>query len=77
MSTSFRGDFQGENSSSATLSLRSFLGKAVFVGAEDIAVLRCANQAEKCRPGDVFIPQITAAGDEHDNVDVAIRRGAV
>ncbi len=83
MSTSSRGDFSGESlpskgiTESGGLSLRSFLTQAVFVGADDICLLRCCQRADQCRPGDVFIPRHTAAGDEHDNVELAVRRGAV
>ena len=73
MSTSF----PAEGSANSALSLREFLEEAVFVGAEDILVKRCVDRAEKCQPGDVFIPRHNAAGDEHDNVEEAIRRGAV
>lgn len=59
------------------LSLREFLSEAVFVGAEDIRVSRCVDRAEKCKPGDVFVPKHNAAVDEHDRVEEAIRRGAV
>ncbi len=78
MSASFRGDFPGESRPQAEiLSLRGFLQEAVFVGAEDIGVSRCAPRAALCQPGDVFIPQHAAAGDEHDHIEEAIRRGAV
>ncbi len=86
MSTSFRGGFSDKNSSSTAggaanraveLSLRGFLTGAVFVGAEDIAVTRCAHRAADCQPGDVFIPLHSAAGDEHENIDQAVKRGAV
>lgn len=82
MSTSFHGDFSGEKrpqagAQSGTVSLRGFLREAVFVGAEDIIVSRCTPRASLCRPGDVFIPQHSATGDEHEQVEEAIRRGAV
>ena len=67
----------GAFSRSQPVRLREFLPEAVFVGAEDIEVRRCVNRADRCRPGDVFIPQNTAASDEHDKVDEAVRRGAV
>lgn len=73
MSTSFSNGVFSRN----PLSLRGFLKEAVFVAAEDIMVRGCANRAELCQPGDVFIPQHSATGDEHDKVDEAIRRGAV
>lgn len=78
MSTSFRDGFSGKSDSqSSGLSLRSFLSEGVFVGAEDILVTRCAHRAEDCQPGDVFIPLHSSAGDQHDKIDEAIRRGAV
>jgi UDP-N-acetylmuramoyl-L-alanyl-D-glutamate--2,6-diaminopimelate ligase len=78
MSTSFRNDFPGESRTPTDpLSLRGFLREAVFVGAEDILVRRCASRAALCQPGDVFIPHYSALGDEHDQVEEAIRRGAV
>lgn len=73
MSTSFSGE---NSSSNQAINLRGFLKEAVFVGAEDIEVRRCVNRADKCQPGDVFIPQHTAACDEHDNAEEAVRRGA-
>ncbi len=57
--------------------LREFLSEAVFVGAEDIEVRRCVDRADKCQPGDVFVPRHTSARDEHDHAELAIRRGAV
>ncbi len=79
MSTSFSSD--DSNSSESTqnhaLSLREFLDEAVFVGAEDISVTQCVDRAEKCRPGDVFVPRHNANVDEHDRVEEAIRRGAI
>ncbi len=59
------------------ISLRGLLKQAVFVGAEDIRVLRCVDRADKCCPGDVFVPRRTAAHDEHERAEEAIKRGAV
>lgn len=59
------------------LSLRAFLSEAVFVNAEDIRVRRCVDRADKCTPGDVFIPRHSEASDEHDKAQEAVRRGAV
>jgi len=47
------------------------------VGAQDIEVRRCTNRADKCKPGDVFIPDHNAGRDEADKVEEAVRRGAV
>ncbi len=40
----------------STVSLRSLLQEAVFVGAEDIRVRRCVHKAEQCRVGDIYVP---------------------
>ncbi|MEO8272155.1 MAG: hypothetical protein ABI557_20765, partial [Aureliella sp.] len=78
MSTSFRDGFAGKSDfHTQGLSLRKFLSEGVFVGTEDIVVTRCAHRAQDCQPGDVFIPHHSAAGDQHDKVDEAVRRGAV
>ncbi|MFK7737654.1 MAG: Mur ligase family protein [Pirellulaceae bacterium] len=71
------GKFRPSEPKPSGLSLRGLFTEAVFVGAEDIQVTRCKDRASKCQPGDVFIPRHTAAGDEHDRVEEAIRRGAV
>lgn len=74
MSTSYSSE---DSSRAGLLSLRTFLSEAVFVGAEDIQVRRCVDRADKCQPGDVFIPRHNAAGDEHDRAGEAVQRGAV
>jgi len=61
----------------ASVSLRTLISEAVFVGAEDIAVTRCVDQADRVRPGDVFIPNSLGAIDQHDHVQTAVDRGAV
>lgn len=70
-------DSVGCDSNSTSVSLRAFLDEAVFVGAEDIVATRCVNRADKCQPGDVFIPNSIGPLDQHDKVEEAIRRGAV
>jgi UDP-N-acetylmuramoyl-L-alanyl-D-glutamate--2,6-diaminopimelate ligase len=65
------------SSRSRVIRLREFLPESVFVGAEDIEVRRCVNRADRCRPGDVFIPTSNSSTDEHDNADEAVRRGAI
>ncbi|MCA9191376.1 MAG: hypothetical protein KDB03_06435 [Planctomycetales bacterium] len=67
----------GEGSkSSQVVSLRKTLREAVFVGAEDILASRCVDVAARCSPGDVFVPRVSAASDEHEQIDEAVRRGA-
>lgn len=63
--------------SSRVIRLREFLREAVLVGAEDIEVRRCCNRADRCQPGDVFVPEHNAAGDQADRVEEAIQRGIV
>lgn len=60
-----------------SISLREFLQEAVFVGVRDIEVRRCTNRADRCKPGDVFIPDHNASRDEADKIEEAVRRGAV
>jgi UDP-N-acetylmuramoyl-L-alanyl-D-glutamate--2,6-diaminopimelate ligase len=70
-----RDDAQNSNVS-RVIKLREFLNEAVFVGARDIEVRRCTNRADRCRPGDVFVPAHDAQGDEADRAEEAVRRGA-
>lgn len=78
MSTSLPNhDNSNSSRTQRVVSLRSFLPEAVFVGARDIEVRRCANRANKCKPGDVFVPDHHAGRDEADLADEAVRRGAV
>jgi UDP-N-acetylmuramoyl-L-alanyl-D-glutamate--2,6-diaminopimelate ligase len=79
MSTSLpnRSSDQPAPQSSRIISLREFLVEAVFVGAKDIEVRRCCNHADRCQPGDVFVPDYSAASDQADRVEEAIQRGAV
>ena len=51
--------------------------EAVFVGAPDILVRRCCNRAERCQPGDLFVPDHHGGTDEADKVELAVKRGAV
>lgn len=74
MSTSFPSEDASQKSG---VSLRNFLSEAVFISADDIEVRRCSNVADQCQPGDVFIPKHTAGVDEHDQVELALSRGAV
>ncbi|GAB5404240.1 MAG: UDP-N-acetylmuramoyl-L-alanyl-D-glutamate--2,6-diaminopimelate ligase [Aureliella sp.] len=66
-----------DSPSSTSVSLRAFLSEAVFVGSEDVVVSRCVNRADKCQPGDVFIPSSIGPVDQHDQAEEAVRRGAV
>ncbi|MEZ6133457.1 MAG: Mur ligase family protein [Pirellulaceae bacterium] len=66
-----------QSSRTRVVRLREFLPEAVFVGSEDIEVRRCCQRADKCQPGDVFIPSYSATVDQHDKAEEAIRRGAV
>ncbi len=64
------------SASKPAVSLRGLLANAVFVGAEDIVVRRCRGTADRCKRGDVFIPQPGGRLDQHERVDEAIRLGA-
>ncbi|MBX3423003.1 MAG: hypothetical protein KF752_15720 [Pirellulaceae bacterium] len=71
------GADQPARSAQRLISLRQFLKEAAFVGARDIEVRRCAHRADRCQPGDVFVPTHSPSHDEADRADEAIRRGAV
>jgi UDP-N-acetylmuramoyl-L-alanyl-D-glutamate--2,6-diaminopimelate ligase len=60
----------------STVSLRSLLREAVFVGAEDIRARRCVHKVDHCRVGDIYVPMQGASADGHDEVEEAVRRGA-
>lgn len=79
MSTSLpnRNSNQPAPRPSRIVSLKQFLDEAVFIGAEDIEVRRCCNRADRCQPGDVFVPDHNAHGDQADRVEEAIQRGAI
>src|SRR5688500_13997334 len=61
---------------SVGVSLRSVLPAAQFPSQSDFNITSCSSDPDRCRPGDLFIPQCTAVDDGHDWVDVAIAQGA-
>jgi len=60
----------------STVSLRTLLREAVFVGAEDIRARRCVHKVDQCRLGDIYVPMLGSSNDGHDDVEEAVRRGA-
>ncbi len=44
---------------------------------KDITFARISTDAHNCQPGDLFIAIVSASGDGHDQIDVAINNGAV
>lgn len=73
------GDATGMESGAcaAEVSLAAVLPEARFVGCDDIVAVRCTGDAERCRPGDVFVARLTSDGDGHEAIDEATLRGAV
>jgi len=59
------------------LCLRDILPHGRFIGTADIRVRSCCSDPRACRPGDVYVAIVDADGDGHDEVDKALRRGAV
>jgi UDP-N-acetylmuramoyl-L-alanyl-D-glutamate--2,6-diaminopimelate ligase len=51
-------------------------GGIQFIGADDIVVTRCTDDADECRRGDLFVARTNARGDGHDQVRRAVARGA-
>jgi len=58
------------------VSLAALLPGCRFVGCDDVVAVRCAAEAEACRPGDVFVARSTDVSDGHEDVARAIARGA-
>lgn len=58
------------------VSLRQLLPAGRMLGVQDILATRCSIDAKHCRAGDVFVAVTQAHRDGHDEVDVAIERGA-
>lgn len=79
MSTSLpnRNSDQPAPRSTRIISLKQFFEEAVIVGSNDIEVRRCCNRASRCQPGDVFVPDHNANGDEADQLEEAVQRGAI
>lgn len=57
--------------------LSGVVSGARFIGCDDIVARSCQDEARRCRPGDVFVARATDRGDGHEEVPVAIARGAV
>jgi UDP-N-acetylmuramoyl-L-alanyl-D-glutamate--2,6-diaminopimelate ligase len=58
------------------LSLRAALPDARIVRGDDIRVTSCGTHAATCRAGELFVALTTAQGDGHDDVEIALQRGA-
>jgi UDP-N-acetylmuramoyl-L-alanyl-D-glutamate--2,6-diaminopimelate ligase len=56
--------------------LSAVLPEARFIACDDVVVTRCSDVAARCRPGDAFVARLTPRGDGHDEVAVALARGA-
>ena len=60
-----------------TYQLSNYLPAGKPFNTKDIAFARISTDAQNCQPGDLFIAIDSAAGDGHDQIDVAIENGAV
>lgn len=59
------------------VSLAGSLPRPRFIGCDDIVATSVQDDADLCRPGDVFVARLTADGDGHEDVARALDRGAV
>lgn len=66
----------GAGCTSGTVRVSALLPRARFVGCDDIVVRGLCDDAEACRPGDVFVARGVGDADGHDLVGRAILRGA-
>ena len=57
--------------------LSEVMAGARFIGCDDITAGSCQDEARRCRPGDVFVARATDRRDGHEDVPLAIARGAV
>ena len=57
--------------------LSNYLPAGKPFNTEDITFARISTDAQNCQPGDLFIAIVSAAGDGHDQIDVAFENGAV
>jgi UDP-N-acetylmuramoyl-L-alanyl-D-glutamate--2,6-diaminopimelate ligase len=69
--------FRGGRGTQRGTRLSAVLSKPRFIACDDIVATRVTDVAKACRPGDVFVARLTDAGDGHEQVHVAARRGAV
>lgn len=58
------------------VSVREVLPSARLLGGDDVIANRCSIDARHCRPGDLYFALTLTDRDGHDDVDVAIERGA-
>ncbi len=59
------------------VSLARLLPHGRFIACDDILAAAVQDDADRCRPGDVFVARLTARGDGHDAVSRALARGAM
>ena len=67
---------QHTSTHAGAIKLRTALPRAKFFGTSDVPVASCTSDARSCRPGDLFVALVTAEGDGHDDVFMAIENGA-
>lgn len=56
--------------------LSALFPEARFIGCDDIVARRCTDEADRCRPGDVFVARVAGLGDDHDEIARALANGA-
>lgn len=67
---------EGRTAAPAGVCLRAVLPDAEFVGAADIAVLRCTTDARACIDGNTYVALVDGENDGHAAVAEAVRLGA-
>jgi UDP-N-acetylmuramoyl-L-alanyl-D-glutamate--2,6-diaminopimelate ligase len=70
-----KGRGVGRGTASGVL-LSAILPEGRRIAGADVMVHRCTDDAARCRPGDLFVARMTRRGDGHEQVPVAIARGA-
>ncbi len=59
-----------------SVSLRQLLSDAWFPGSGDLLVSGCSSDARRLEPGEVYVAVESADHDGHDDVELALERGA-
>ncbi len=59
-----------------SVSLRRLLPDAWFPGCDDLLVSGCSSDARRLEPGEVFVAVQSDDHDGHDDVELALERGA-
>lgn len=76
MATRDQCDGAGDRDEPRGVRLSAVFPDARFFGCDDIVAQRCTDDADFCRPGDVFVARVAGLGEDHDEIARALAHGA-